>query len=577
MKIYLSDHELKTKSFVGAQEIPLAYIDTKDASYEVEIRPFDDFTEDAAVQVRPYHVVASENTILFDEDLTPIKDVVFRRNGNAYCYAPHGMKEFTPSTFSCSVLIKRQAEYRSEKIYNLKIGTAEKDATLPLSDKLIRIFGDAYRRGAAPPNIKINNGAVTKESMIESAGTSADFVFVETEDGENFSGLDIDSVLKKNINVWISSSQWKTSQREAPPATFRQEGALNAFYLNSKRKKPSRVLFRDDTRMHGIEGEYSLLYEDVMLIEKKNMGFIIVTPQEFLLSSADNAKVIYDVLMYVYFRSYRRSSAVSSWITDEEVDYAAYSMLRIGKHHRSIRLDNMINSVSLGEKYQLVSIDVANPDVQYVGIDGSQELLFRKTGKKSADPKKESDTLSYLTTKNTIVLHKRESAYDIKTRVSVIGKQIPGGLSVVVSPIRDSNRCIYTDKEQELIIPDIKFVWYICTKPGSPYLINELTLVEQSEYSMEKHGHRIAEVRTKASYHPKLIDMRVRGGGLPTKENPGGGIDLIDIGNLYGKPYRLGSTVIIRLPKVLQKHEKKIKDAVLKHIAAGEYPIFIFE
>ena len=259
------------------------------------------------------------------------------------------------------------------------------------------------------------------------------------------------------------------------------------------------------------------------------------------------------------------------------MDYAAYSMLRIGKHHRSIRLDNMINSVSLGEKYQLVSIDVANPDVQYVGIDGSQELLFRKTGKKSADPKKESDTLSYLTTKNTIVLHKRESAYDIKTRVSVIGKQIPGGLSVVVSPIRDSNRCIYTDKEQELIIPDIKFVWYICTKPGSPYLINELTLVEQSEYSMEKHGHRIAEVRTKASYHPKLIDMRVRGGGLPTKENPGGGIDLIDIGNLYGKPYRLGSTVIIRLPKVLQKHEKKIKDAVLKHIAAGEYPIFIFE
>ena len=107
MKIYLPEHELKTKSFVGAQEIPLTYIDTRDASYEAEIRPFDGFTEDTALQVRPYHVVASESTILFDKDLIPIKDAVFRRSGNAYCYAPHGMKEFTPSTFSCSALIKR--------------------------------------------------------------------------------------------------------------------------------------------------------------------------------------------------------------------------------------------------------------------------------------------------------------------------------------------------------------------------------------------------------------------------------------------------------------------------------------
>ena len=52
---------------------------------------------------------------------------------------------------------------------------------------------------------------------------------------------------------------------------------------------------------------------------------------------------------------------------------------------------------------------------------------------------------------------------------------------------------------------------------------------------------------------------------------------MIDIGNIYGRPYRIGSTVIIKLPKALQQYEQLLLKELDKHIASGEIPTLIFE
>jgi len=576
MKIYLPNHKIAAVPFVSPQEIPIAYVDTKDVEYKVKFSIEEDFAEDSSSIMRPYQVVESENIILFDKDKNIIKNSGFRRRGNTVLYEPPGAREFSPSTFTCNAFIKRRATYSSEKLYDIKIGTAEKDTKIPLASKLISIFGNAYKKGLCPPNIKVNGGAISRESMIDAANDNADFVFVETSDGTNFSGLNINTLLDKNINVWISSSQWGQSPGD-PPRTLVQEGSMNSFYVNTPRKKISKYRFTTQEKIESLKDNcsYSFPYEDVMLIEKKNKGFVVVTPSDFIENCGDNVKVIYDVLCYIYFNAYKKSRKISSWITNEPVDFAAYSYQKIEALHKTILLDNLIDNSALNDNYKLLGISVQPSEVKYIGIGPNKELLFRKTDKISVDQKKNDDDISYLTSKNTIVFYGKLDAYNTKTRVNLASKKTKNGLSVVIQSVINSDKSIWIDEEVILDIPDIRLIWFICAKSGTTNIPSSFTLIEQSEYSLSKHGHKIAEARVETDRNTKIVDTRVYGGGLPAKEKDD--YDLIDIGNVYGRPYRLGSTLIIRLPKRLKPHENKIKQAVLKHIAAGEYPIFVFE
>lgn len=576
MKIHLPNHKITAVQFVSPQEIPVAYIDTKDIEYKARFSIEEDFAEDSKSIMRPYQVVESENMILFDENENIIKGSKFRKRGNTIFYEPPGAREFSPAMFTCNAFLKRKAIYDSEKLYDIKIGTAERDTKIPLASKLISIFGNAYKKGLCPPNIKVNGGDISRESMINAANNEADFIFVETNNGIDFSGLNINTLLDKNINVWISSSQWGQSPGD-PPGVLVQEGSMNSFYKNTARKKISKYRFTTQERIESLKDNctYSFPYEDVMLIEKKDRGFVVVTPSDFIENCGDNVKVIYDVLCYIYFNAYKKSKKISSWITNEPVDFAAYSYQKIEAFHKTILLDNLVGDTALNDEYKLLGISVQPDGVKYVGLGPNKELLFRKTNKINIDQKKNDDDISYLTSKNTVVFYGKLDAYNTKTRVKLTGKRSRDKMSVVIQSIINSDKAIWTNEEVILDIPDIRLVWFVCAKSGTVNTPSIFTLVEQSEYSIGKHGYKIAEVRIDTDKNVKIVDTRVFGGGLPAKEKED--YDLIDIGNLYGRPYRLGSTLIIRLPKRLRPHESKIRQAVLKHIAAGEYPIFIFE
>jgi hypothetical protein len=92
---------------------------------------------------------------------------------------------------------------------------------------------------------------------------------------------------------------------------------------------------------------------------------------------------------------------------------------------------------------------------------------------------------------------------------------------------------------------------------------------------MRNNGYIVAEIHIGIEQKPQVIDTRVYGGGVPVGEEDN--YDCIDIGNISGRPYRLGSTVIIKLPRRLKEHEDIITEAVKEHVAAGEYPVILFE
>ena len=578
MKIYTSKHNIKGVDFIKNGDIPLAFIDTKDTVYKADVKLFDGFAKDEKIQIQPYQNLLSNRTILFDESFRPVQKISYRKIGNELFYEPQNAKEFTPETFTCTATIQKQIEYDSTDEYNIIVGTIEKNSQLELASQLISIFGNAYKRGECPPNIRINDGSVIRETFIAASEDNPDFIFVETSDGENFSNLDIKGMVNNHTNIWISSSEWNDEKDSPRPFSAKDEGQLNSFYIKSKRKRLSRHLFHEDERYDLLKDKeyiYSYPYEDVLLIERKDKGFVVITPDDFIKNCRENIKVIYDILAYIYFRSYKKSRSEFSWITDEPIDYSAYSCDTLKTYHKQISLDSMLlqNGYDIRDRYRLISIETTNSKVSFVGMTPEKSLLFRKN--KKTDPDKNIGIMSFLTSKNTVVLYEQQKIYLLTSRADIKGHVSGGRNYIVIAPLRDSNRSIFSDEEQELEVPDVKFIYYVCTRRGNSFSKNEFKLVEQSSYSMIEHGYRIAEVRFLPNYDTKVIDIRTPGGGLPSKEKDD--YNLIDIGNLYGRPYRIGSTLIIRLPKKMEQYKDKIRKAVNQHIVAGEYPILIFE
>ena len=52
---------------------------------------------------------------------------------------------------------------------------------------------------------------------------------------------------------------------------------------------------------------------------------------------------------------------------------------------------------------------------------------------------------------------------------------------------------------------------------------------------------------------------------------------MLDSGSLKGRPYRLGSTMIIKLPKRFKDQRENILSEIKKHMSSADYPVLMFE
>ena len=569
MKIHLPQHVIKETDRPKRLDIPLSFIDTKNTTYRADFNLELNFTRDVSRKVKPYEIFDKQEVYLFDEN-NKLKDAKFKRIGHQYYYEPASLLEYTPENFSGQVLIQHSFDYDSSVQYDLVIGAIEKDASTNLSSRLISIFGDAYKRGLCPPNIRVNQGAMQPQSLIGAASLTSDFLFVESDNGIDLPGnLDPKASIDKHVNLWISTKAFETLKQNDVKVP-KKEGHLGLFN-ESERKKISNLIFDEskiDSSYPADKFTYELLYEDVLLLEKEKGGFIVITPENFLENITDNAKVIYDVLFYVYSQEYRLSNLFSSWITDEQVDYAAYTYQKINLYHSSININKLFQTLP---KYNLLQVILQNKGVSFVRIAPNGEMFFRKNGQAHKDQSKDG-RISFLTEKKSILLYNEENVYHRKSRAELSYKnRSDGRLSVIVQPLLDSENSLYGIEEKELLVPDISLSYVIiANRVGQA---EEFELKKKRLYKLSD-GIKIAEVSFTPLYDVKAMDTRIKGGGLPSGEPDD--YDLIDVGNIYGRLYRLGGTFIIKLPKRLKPYANKLEPEVRKHATAGDYPVFLY-
>lgn len=587
MRIYKPKHAIRESANVGLKEIPLSYVDAEDNEYRVDIALNPAVSQTSMVRIEPYQEFADAEPFLFDADGKIQMDIPLKRRNDKYVYEPHGMTEFTPQEFRCSVLVKRNMRFRNDKAYDVKVGIAEEGQDLSFARQLISIFGDANRRGICPANITVNGGSMIPQSLIANSIRENDFFIARSEDGMHITKngrsalIDFDGLLSEHTNVWIAVQSFgdmlrvSDIKKSAPVHRLKSCNLYgsDAYVIDSEKCYEFDVSKRNDAFPEQ-EYTYEFLHPSVLILRKKNKGYIIVTPEALFDHLAQNVRLIYEILMNVYLRSYYESDEVSSWISDEPVDYVAGQARKINIRHKAIQIERMVEGAHAGDEYTLEAIMTDKENIRFSGMRQNKELLFFKAGLRS-DPKKQDGEVSYYTSRHTIMHYAPQEIYIAERRAEISSAVMNHQIMVTLQPFYSSTCKIRFDKPRTFWLDGRTGTYCLCTRETSPQIQSVIRLIPQRQYSSENDGIIIATIRVRMEAKAKAYDIRVAGGGIP--EDMEDDFDMSDIGQINGRPYRVGSTLIIRLPASLRDHEEKIMAELSKHAASGDYPVLIFD
>lgn len=584
MKINVSDRKFNIVDKPDFSDISIGYIDNKNTENYVDFIIDEKFAADSSERIMPYQRLSSPSYLFFDENSNIIKNVNLKRLGNTWIYEPNNSTEYTPERFECSAVIKKAMKFTEEKTYNIKVCAGDASYELDLCKNLVNIFGNANKRGLCPSNIIVNNNNTEPESLLEYTVNNSDFIFMESYDGIDLPcDLTVDDIISCNTNLWISAENFDGIV-EAPITDTENniydpiylEGRLVNFYTKAKRKaKITKIIKLSNLPEAYDDYDKEIVYDDVLILSSKEKGSVIITPKEFMDNLSDNSSVLYDVMMYIYLKSYVQTKTLSSWITNEPVNKRAYSNSELNRYHEKINITDMLDADVRRDDFSILRVNTNNPGVFLVDISTDKELFFRKNDHGTKDPVKNPEEISFLTTKQSVVNYAQENIYLMETSARLSYEYIDDELYVIVAPMVSSSHQIIIPEPVSLKVESMNKRYYVCISQAESEEISDVVLVDSEKYSLTDNGIKIAEVIPKTKYSTKVYDIRIKGGGLP--ESFGNDYDLLDIGNPYGRPYRKGSTLIFRLPKQLEEHKDKLEKEVEKHIIASDVPIFIYD
>lgn len=606
MIINLSKHDVVGRSkntladlgnieFLGLKELPLSYINTQDTKRSAKVIIDEKFLESSKTKVIPYSSFSSDDIYLFNDKNEIIENISLKRIGSEYFFETTNQVEYNPLRFTTSLDIKKNLVYRNDRIYNIKIGTYGEDNELTLSKKLISVFGDKNKFGNCPSNIIINDGSREEHNMMTQDPADCDFVFIESTDGILLKNCPSETVkdfieekTNNHTNVWISCDQYYDRIEEcqvsmscgADNSDYPLTLSEHILYDNDTYNISSNPLKVFDTSKGFVESEkdvyeYTYLCEAILIIHRKDYGYIIVTPSWFLNKLEETDKMIYETIMQIFLKSYITTKSLGMWITDEPVDYLAYHSKKYNRCHNILTLnDFLVNTgINVNENYSIIKVNTSSNDVAFIGINNKQEIMFIKTGGE-AHPKKKNNEVSYYTTKHSIINYNNDDIYILETPLETEINSTETGVYITIKPVYSTTKKLRVEEEQTFKITNFATQYNIFVDKGSRFISNTFYVIPRTEMPEIGWVH-VGTVSFELSNDTTSNDTRIMGGGLP--EGQPDDYDMLDIGHIYGRPYRLGNTIIIKLPKRASNFDKRIRSELDKHIAAGdEYVIYYY-
>lgn len=581
MKIYPSSHVIKEKQVIDHNDIPVSYIVTNTNSYEIKInKAIAQFEEEKSIY--PFDV-CNLNYYYFDKN-NQKKNIDLKLNENGkMIYAPTNYTEFIPDTFRVEAMIKRNVKYNNTDNFNIRVACFDKT----IADTLITVFGNASDRKVCPSNVSVNGKASNVYSLLDSAIEDNDFVIVQTKDGKELKiddatqYLDYDRALSVNTNLWIGTDSFE-GLREVVEDKDKIIYKYPRLYQTDEYeiKTDDDITYRFDPEkeiadLPITEYIYTNLFQDkyppILLLEKENSGFIVISHNSFLDEIENNAKLFYEILMHVFLNQYDIVKSKELWITDYEIDCIRNKETSFLRNHEEVNLAKLLENKNcpIGDEYRLIAIDADNSNVIFTDIDANENLYFSKIVK--TDPEKKITDKSLYSTNNTVIQYEDEVIKVIENKISI---NVMNECYLKIDHGVSSKYRLSEPSSTLLKIDDLTQVYYLVlvkTEEDSYF-----KLINKKDYDYD--FIKIAEIKTILYNNIENIDVRKYGGGLPQSViEIADDFNLQDISNLQGRPYRDAYTSIIKLPKRLQPYDSIIQSELSKHRAVADNLIVLYE
>ena len=635
MKIYPSKHRIKqiAESNVDRDiSIPLAYLNNDYITYSITRKVHDDFSNTTKIPVLPNQSIENPDVLLFDNYGNPANSsTVINRGSDGYHYYPNNMIEFDPLKFAYSVTAQRQLTYTISSKFNINIAWVDDPKRPDFTNRLTKILVNPAGKNYLPNNISINNNRSDITSFKNIDYDATNFVFIRSNDGLHY---DFDTpsdpytdeeqevsarnnliayktFMDANINTWIIGDE---HYKYPVVKGLGNNVVLKDSVITSEKKFYIKDYYNaNDVALRTLKVHN--LFENeicpILIIENENSAFTIYSSSEiFEEDNIDYYKnLIYEVMMYVYCRSYKKSRYVDEYITYTMPDYEIINN-SLSKKNSFTSKTNLSELLKINNgKFKICNVEIIDnnntlavpnadlvnviDDVSCVGISNNR-LTFKlnDNNKDKAiyqEPAKPTGWSSIFY--NNKIYYIEQLHYFMETNIGknedqenklfLIEKDID--LCVRLYPFKSSKYGINIDKDIRLTIPFIKTtVNGVERIKNENYILyfdlnkNSLGYEYESEYKESKFKVYLALITVEEQKSEQyLTDMRLKGGGLP--EDMPDNFNLLDIGHIYGRPYRQANTLVITLPKKYEPYKNEILEVINKYKVAEDYPVLFFE
>lgn len=607
MKIYPSIHVAKEVDRPKFLDIPVSHIEKNyiPTSVETEISP--DFSHASSTYLAPYQTFDSDDFLLFDDDGSISKSKLKFQNGK-YTYAPEGATEFTPTKFSFKALLQRKGRMHGDRNYDFRIGFYKQNGMKDFAKKLMPIFGDAPYRGMAPTNITVNGGSTDIDKMICKDGTDLDFLFVQGSTDEFFRStsegqIPYQDLFRTNVNIWLTLSdigayKWFRElklQKEAYRITNLSEEdgrfyltpetkaawpgmyATAATYNHVARPNVSFKMFPRETYEYVLQPWESHQNTPIFILKGPKGNYIIISHERLFDHLNLYSNFVYDVLSRIYERSFVLVSSDETWITEEPVDYLGSLNVPFHRKHPVLNLHDVVTKSGEDvEDFELVNAYTNMFGVIFDHLDKDGGIYFKTSNKLAKkDPVKQIGDTSIFTYQHTVIQYPVQKTKFVESAVKITTSIQDNRCYFTVYPFSSSKHklLLKTARTFELENVEKPYILYALPVKGDGESVIGIAQEGDRNYDAEA-SVRIAKLWVDFVGEPVAYDIRQLGGGLPSAYTD---YDMLDIGNPKGRPYRVGTGAVIKLPKAYQKYADKIQKAIESYKVAADQFYVVYE
>lgn len=560
MKIYLNKKEIVDKTLLDENDIPLSYLNNLSVYSDTIIKYDDKLLKLNKKRAINLYEKVDKNKLFFKENNEPAKinkDYLVDIDGKIDLLNSSKKSSYRPTIFGYKYVLERTIPFQSDKEYTINIDYTGMEHVKEL-----------LKTVTLPNNLHLN-----------SVQNNPDIKYFSDEKAylENMR----DGGYQDNCNIYIVKSSYANKIIYNKPKIF--DVAKPVIFIQSEYTiEPSWDIFNHDSEMSlfpRVTYDYIKLtinHTPILIMrDRLNYKLIMLCGKE-IFTQERLIKFLVENIVYAYTTGYYKvpeasGAYLNSFISNNIIDYYYSLNNRMNSHHPTINFKKDIEVSNFKDtSYKLVDVFTTDSNIVYDYTDYSNNVYFKKTVNNEPE-KSNTDLLIYTTNQELKFIDKvNYSLYDIEQLPNISYKYNNDKLEIVVSPYYSSSQNIAKSEQTYLTIHDINKNYVLYMRKTSIIADQEFYILEDTEQS---NDIKIADIIIKLNNNIVPTDVRVIGGGSSKYDN----YDYIDTGNINGRPYRVGTSMVITLPKRYEPYRNQLQQQINKHISSAEAAIIIFK